>query len=247
MANTKKESEENKKTKKVSTQNNKNGKSNANKSSSTKKVDTNKVVSKKETEKEFIKEEIVEETAEQKDENNTTKIIIIVVALIAFFALIFFVTTKGEYSKPPIDNSTIGTEENGTDVSTESSNISEAEMEDLNEIGINEYLSLKKSDENYSVIYIGRPTCSHCMVQLPIMKHMVYKYGVTINYLNTDNLDEDGYSKLQSSDDYFSEGWGTPLILVVKNNKIENYIEGEASIEEVTNLLKKYNLINEGE
>ena len=77
---------------------------------------------------------------------------------------------------------------------------------ELNNIGIDEYLTLLAGEEP-AAIYLARPTCSHCQVQKPIMENLVYKYDVKINYLNTDELDNEGMTKLQSSDDFFNEGW----------------------------------------
>ena len=75
------------------------------------------------------------------------------------------------------------------------------------------------------------------------MRYMVYKYGVTVNYLNTDELDSEGQNKLQKSNDYFQSGWGTPLILIVKDNKIVDKFEGETSIEDLKTMFEKYDLI----
>lgn len=215
-------------------------------------------VSKEEVKQEEIDEEDADEDEEDDDEdtktiikdntssNNALKGVIIAVLLIIFFIAITLIgntSKKGTYSKTPTDN-TGGTTSIG-DAASESENISEDEMGDLKEIGIDEYLELKENNEKYSIIYIGRPTCSHCEVQKPLMQHMVYKYNVEVNYLNTDELDDDGISKLQKSDDYFSEGWGTPLVLIVKGDKIIDKSEGETSIEQLTEMFKEYDLISE--
>lgn len=254
MANTKKDVEE-KVVKKNSTQKNSknlksNGKNNANKNNSSKKVNNNKSQTKKEEIKEVAVIENVEEieTTEEtlNEKMDSKKIALIVVGLIIFFGLIFYLSTlsdKGEYQEPTVGNENYDM----TDVGAESSSISENEMKELKEISVDDYLALKESDEKYSVIYIGRPTCSHCTVQLPIMKHMAYKYNIEINYLNTDNFDTEGEdaTKLQKSDDYFSEGWGTPLVLIVKDDEIVEYSEGETSIAKLTELFKKYEIISE--
>ena len=75
------------------------------------------------------------------------------------------------------------------------------------------------------------------------MEHLVYKYGVKVNYLNTDDLDDDGISKLQSSNEYFSEGWGTPLTLVVKDGDVKDKASGETSIADLVSMFEKYDLI----
>jgi len=203
-----------------------------------------KKVAKKTT---IAEEKIIEDKEVEKTDSNSNlaKGIIIVILLIAFFTTITLIgntSKKGAYSK---DQTTNNNENSVGDAAGESANISEDEMGDLKNIGIEEYLDIKENNEKYSIIYIGRPTCSHCEVQKPLMQHMVYKYNVEINYLNTDELDDDGIGKLQKSDDYFSEGWGTPLVLIVKGDKIIDKSEGETSIEELTEMFKEYDLINE--
>lgn len=189
--------------------------------------------------------------AKEETTKSPVKALIIIILLVVFLGGIFYLSTlsgKGEYSEPTTEaGSDTNSGYDGNDTASESASIKEEERSELTSISIDEYLDLKKNKEKYSIIYIGRPTCSHCETQKPIMEHLVYKYGVQINYLNTDSLDEDGFTKLQSSDDLFKEGWGTPLTMIVKDGKIVDYIEGEASIEKMTELFKKYELINEGE
>lgn len=247
MANTKKQVED-KKTKKS-------GRSTsevktATKRTTTKKVETEKkrVPNKKEEIKtqatpkkvEKVSEEKIMEVKNEESKNDIIKAVLIAGLLIIFFIAVTAIgntSKKGTYTKST--NSGVST----GDTSSQSANISEDEMGELKEIGIDEYLALKKNSEKYSIIYIGRPTCSHCEVQKPIMQHMVYKYGVEINYLDTDQLDNDGISKLQKSDDYFSEGWGTPLTLIVNGDRIIDKSEGETSIEELESMFKEYDLI----
>ncbi len=251
MANTKKEVEE-KKTKQAS-KSTKTTKT-ATKKTTTKKTEVEKkrVPKKKEETKKqttpkkiekIVEEKKVEEKVEVKNEenkNDIVKAVIIAALLIIFFIAITAIgntSKKGAYTKSTNSGASVG------DASNQSVNISEDEMGELKDIGIEEYLELKKNSEKYSIIYIGRPTCSHCEVQKPIMRYMVYKYGVEINYLDTDKLDNDGISKLQKSDDYFSEGWGTPLTLIVNGDRIIDQSEGETSIEELEDMFKEYGLI----
>ena len=45
-----------------------------------------------------------------------------------------------------------------------------------------------------------------------------------MNYLNTDELTDEGQAKLVSSDDYFNGNWGTPLTLIVQKDEIVDMI-----------------------
>ena len=114
----------------------------------------------------------------------------------------------------------------------------------LNDIDIDEYLDLKESSDA-SIIYIARPTCGYCQQEEPIVKNIVYEYGITVNYLNTDNLDDDGQAKLIKSDDYFSEGYGTPLLLVVKDDEIVDILKGLSDKDTIVNFFKENGFINE--
>ena len=99
-----------------------------------------------------------------------------------------------------------------------------------------------KGDET-KVIYIGRPTCGHCVKQKPIMENIQFEYDVEINYLNTDELNDDGINQLISSNEYFKDGFGTPLTLIVKDNEILDKAVGETSKADMVELFKKYSLI----
>ena len=172
--------------------------------------------------------------------NNMITIVMGVIVVVVIIVSCLVTSSKGNY------NSTSNQSGNnyGSSVEEESSKIKDSEKKDLTSINIDEYLSLLDGSEA-SVIYIGRPTCSHCQVQKPIMEHIVYKYDVKIHYLDTDELDDDGISKLQSSDEYFSEGWGTPLTLVVKDGSIKDKVSGESSTADLVEMFKMYDLIKE--
>ena len=128
--------------------------------------------------------------------------------------------------------------------SNTSSDIPESEQADLNEIDIDEYLDLK-SDSDASIIYIARPTCYYCQQEEPIVKNIVYEYGVTVNYLNTDELDSDGLADLVQSDDYFSEGFGTPILMVVQDDEIVEVLEGLQERDTIVNFFTEHGFINE--
>ena len=69
--------------------------------------------------------------------------------------------------------------------------------------------------------------------------NLIYEYNIKINYLNTDELGEDGNSKLISSDEYFAEGYGTPILLLVGNGKIINQVDGLTTRDEYINFFKE--------
>lgn len=179
----------------------------------------------------------------KKKEQLKTVAIIILVLIIVFGGS--YLASEIKSDKNTSSNKTTTSDNNNTSTdSDDSSSISEDKQAELNSIDIDEYLSLKKGSDK-SIIYISRPTCHYCQQEDPIMKNIVYETKITVNYLNTDELDDDGNTKLIKSDDYFSEGYGTPLILVVQKNKIVDKIEGLTSKEDIMSFFKKYDFIKD--
>ena len=168
---------------------------------------------------------------------------IVVLILIIVFGASYFTSELQEYKNNGSATSS-DTDSGTTDDTSSSSDIPEDEQGDLNEIDIDEYLDLKEGDEA-SIIYIARPTCHYCQEMEPIVKNIVYEYGVEVNYLNTDELDDEGQAKLIESDDYFSEGYGTPLLLVVKDDEIVDIQEGLTDKDATVNFLKDNGFIEE--
>ena len=181
---------------------------------------------------------------DKKKEQIKTATIIILLLVIVFGGSYFASEIK---SNKNTSSKTTTTTNDQKDTATDSDNdaeISEDKQAELNSIDIDKYLSLKKGSDK-SIIYISRPTCHYCQQEDPIIKNIVYETKVTVNYLNTDELDDDGNTKLIKSDDYFSEGYGTPLILVVQKNKIVDKIEGLTSKEDIVSFFKKYDFIKD--
>lgn len=124
----------------------------------------------------------------------------------------------------------------------ESNNITEEEQKELKEIRVSEYLELLGGTEN-NMVFVGRPTCSYCQIATPIVKNIAYKYDLEINYLNTDNFeDEDGNNFINSSEN-FKEGFGTPMLLLVRDHKIQDMIDGLTDTKHYIEFFKKYGFI----
>lgn len=204
------------------------------KKSTTNKTTTNKPVETKTAKKVPVKKEaevkkinaIKEENKVEEKNNNSTKALIIAILVLTLFGILFAIS------------------ENKNEKFIEPETFSEEEQAELKNVTVDDYLALKAGSD-VSVIYIARPTCSHCVTQTPRMKYIKYKYGVEINYLNTDEFNEDGtdYDKLVASDSFFDEGFGTPTILIVQNDKIIDSVSGESDISDVVELFKTHGLI----
>lgn len=172
--------------------------------------------------------------------NNTTLTMIVIVLILAIVLggsyMLSEMNDKGNYSNPSHNNTT-STEE-----------IPEEEQGDYNLIGLEEYFSLKAGSE-YSIVYVARPTCGWCQQEGPFLRNVIYKYDAKVNYLNTDNLTKEEHQKFTNSlaedDSYFEKGYGTPLILIVKDNKIVDKLPGYHEQEDIISFFQEYNLIGE--
>lgn len=95
----------------------------------------------------------------------------------------------------------------------------------------------KETKGKLSVIYVGRETCSWCAAFLPNLWQAQEEYGYTtlyvdiakiIDFENNSIKDEDAYNVMMSLtgdnyDEYMEENFGaTPMILIMKDNKIIN-------------------------
>lgn len=107
----------------------------------------------------------------------------------------------------------------------ESNAVTDEEKGEFNQINIDEYLDMYESSDK-DIVLIARPTCGYCTVATPIIQKLIKEYDLDVNYLNTDNFDNDGNSKLVASDEFFSEGYGTPLLVVVSDNSIVDKVDG---------------------
>ena len=164
---------------------------------------------------------------------------IVVLILIIVFGASYFTSELQECDNGGSSTTTSSTNNSSNDSSDSSStsDIPEDEQGELTSIDIDDYLDLKEGSDA-SIIYIARPTCHYCQEMEPIVRNIVYEYGVEINYLNTDELDDDGQAKLIESDDYFSEGYGTPLLLVVQNDEIVDIQEGLSTKDTTVNFFR---------
>ena len=172
--------------------------------------------------------------------------IVVLVLVIVFGASYFTSELQDSNDNSTTTTSSTNNSSNSSDTTSTSSDIPEDEQGDLNEIDIDEYLDLKEGSKA-SIIYVARPTCHYCQQMEPIVRNIIYEYGVTVNYLNTDELDDDGQAKFVKSDDYFDEkgGYGTPMLIIVKDDKFVDVLEGLSDKDTVVKFFKDNGLIDE--
>jgi len=148
-------------------------------------------------------------------------VIIVILVLVIVGGGMFLVPTDSSKNKDTGVSDSNNIEELAIE---ESNNILDNEKKTLNEVTLSQYLDLYNGTTD-SIVLIARPTCYYCQIAEPIIQNVAYKYDLTINYLNTDNLNEEDQASLIKSDDYF-ESFGTPVILIVGDGKIKNKLEG---------------------
>lgn len=144
------------------------------------------------------------------------------IAIVCLFIISFYVGTDESNDSTKIY-------ENANEIYNnalkESNTIEENEKKEFLEIDVDKYLEYYSGTE-VKLVLIARPTCSACQIAEPILQNIAYKYDLDISYLNTDDFDEEAETKLIQSNEYYSNGFGTPLLLVLKDSSIVNKVEG---------------------
>ena len=124
------------------------------------------------------------------------------------------------------------------------------EVSPLNYLSFDSYKETIKSS-NPEVIVIGQESCGYCMMVKPVLLSIADKYNVKINYLNMTELNNAENSKellteFNNSLDYLNqEEWGTPLMLIVKDNKVVGHYNGYGSEDSYIKFLIEQGIIGE--
>ena len=81
--------------------------------------------------------------------------------------------------------------------------------------------------------------------KLDVLNDIAEEYGITINYLNITDLSTDDQTSMTESLDILSDGFGTPLTIVVQNKEVIDSIEGFDSEETMVEFFKENGFIEE--
>ena len=181
------------------------------------------------------------------DKKKLIKVLLIVLCIFLVFMGSFLLTNnKSEKYK---DSNSSNTSDSGDNsiletATKEAGEVSDNERKEPNQISIDDYFNLYNGSENKLILF-SRTTCQYCKIATPILENIIYKYNVEINYLNVSDLSSDDNKRLIASNDYFSEGYGTPLILVVKGGEIVYKIEGLVTREDYIKFFEEYEFMEE--
>lgn len=120
-----------------------------------------------------------------------------------------------------------------------------------------EYKKTVKSD-NVIVSVFGRESCYHCNRFKPVYNAVAEKYNLDIYYFDSDNYNKEQYKKIVNLDltvpakcsskgaqFKLSEGFGTPLTIITKKNKVIDCIGGYVNRSSLIETLKNNKLISE--
>lgn len=69
------------------------------------------------------------------------------------------------------------------------------------------------------LLYLGRPTCSYCVLLQPMLESYAKKYNFKYEYINTDETGKSKLDEILGKFDLSQETFGTPYLAVVKNGK----------------------------
>ena len=124
----------------------------------------------------------------------------------------------------------------------ESQKVTDEEKKEFPQINMDTYLEYY-SGEEMKIVLLARPTCTYCQIAEPIIQKIAKDYNLNIDYLNTDEFSEDDQQRLMNSDEFFKEGYGTPVLLIVGQNKIIDKVDGLTDTAHYIDFFKKYEFI----
>ena len=115
-------------------------------------------------------------------------------------------------------------------------------QKELPEISVTQYMEYYTGSED-KLVLVARPTCHYCQIAEPIIRKIAYDYNLEINYLNTDNFSDEDAQTFMSSNENFSEGFGTPILLSVSNSQIKDKVDGLTDTAHYIDFFKRNNYI----
>ena len=126
------------------------------------------------------------------------------------------------------------------------------EEDNLKNIDYSKFKEIAKKDKT-SLVYLDSSACQACIEVRSILNNLADKNDFEVNYLSAVSLSEDELNDLvekklkdmgYNEETYVKESQiKIPLLLVVKNNKIKDFVLESTDEKEYTKILKKYSFI----
>ena len=127
------------------------------------------------------------------------------------------------------------------------------EEKNLKVISYQDFKDIAKKDKK-SIFLLDSSACQNCITVRSMLNELAEKNDFEVNYLFAANLSQDDVQKLVEQDlkdmgydekSYKNDGTvSIPLLLIVKNNKIKDYVVTSAEKSDYTKVLKKYDFID---
>lgn len=184
----------------------------------------------------------------KKDKKNTAKIVISTLFVILICALCFFASmASSKDDKYSESNSSSSSSNSGSDITStaqaESSSIKDDEKGSFNDISVDSFVDIYNGSDKKIVLF-SRPTCGYCQIAEPILQNIIYKYNITINHVNTDEISEDDFTKLEKTDSAFAD-FGTPFLVVAADGKLIDKVNGFTNTAGYLEFFQKNGFISE--
>lgn len=177
----------------------------------------------------------------QNEKFNLIKICVISFAILIICAICFSISlTSGEkYSSSSSSSGEIDEDSILETATKEAGEVSDDERTKPTAISMDEYLEAYQNEEN-TVVLFSRDTCEYCKLATPILENIIYEGHVDLKYIDLATLSDEDKNTLATSDDYFSEGISTPLLVVVGNGSIVDTVEGLVTKEDYIAFFQEY-------
>jgi len=181
----------------------------------------------------------------QKEKENIKTGVIIVMGIIILIGAIFFISENtGNRSGDKDPNNSTSTEEvSDNPLLEEGEELKEEEQAELTSYTYDDLKNSLKNKEK-KLVFLGSEYCGWCIYQKPILKALVYKYNIEINYLNVGEMTSEQGEELESLHENL-EGFGTPTFLVLEDGKVSTIYEGARGTSGMTEILKNHGFISE--
>ena len=124
--------------------------------------------------------------------------------------------------------------------------------ENLVLIDYNEFKNIAKKDET-SLVFLDTSACKDCITVRSLLNNIAKENKFKVNYLSAVNLSQDDVNNLVKTDlkemkyddkTYQDEGQiEIPLLLIIKDNEIKDYVLKSTEESDYTKVLKKYDFI----
>lgn len=118
----------------------------------------------------------------------------------------------------------------------------EANDSHLKKIDYKKYDEYVYSKEN-KIIVIAQTGCSYCESAKPVLNALAKENEMEINWLNITELSEEDQTKVIQSFEIFNEDFGTPLIMIVRNGKVIDSVQGYENKDKYVEFFKKNEFI----